>query len=109
MARLADLFLLSQIPGPQRGRSTQPLAAVLLFLLVLLPANLAAADSSTLWTLKRIVVANGMNQFAMITNEHYDASGGEVDVSADGRALDLCSGGFERFHFMWRFPQRLHL
>jgi hypothetical protein len=83
----------------------RPLAAILLFVLIQLPANRTAADSPELWTLKRIVVANGMNQFATITDEHYDAKGGEVYVSGDGRALDLCSGGFERLRFKWTFPQ----
>jgi hypothetical protein len=75
------------------------------FLLVLLPVDRTVADSPELWTLRRMVVANGMNQFATITDEHYDANGGEVYVSGDGRALDLCSGGFERLRFKWTFPQ----
>jgi hypothetical protein len=74
-------------------------------LFFLLSTNFAAAQSPGLWALQRMVVANGLNQFATITDEHYDSSGGEVDVSVDGRALDLCSGGFERMHFKWRFPQ----
>ena len=38
-------------------------------------------------------------------NEHYDASGGSVDIAADGRNLDLCSGGFEFLNFDWHFDQ----
>jgi hypothetical protein len=37
--------------------------------------------------------------------ERYDASGGSVDLAADGRNLDLCSGGFEWLHFDWHFDQ----
>jgi hypothetical protein len=93
-------------PPPARGFGAHRFLRIFLAgLFLLLSANVAAADSPELWTLKRIVVANGLNQFATITDEHYDAGGGEVDVSVDGRALDLCSGGFERMHFKWVFPQ----
>jgi hypothetical protein len=55
--------------------------------------------------LKRIVVANGMIPLATITSERYDASGGEVVINADGRALDICSGGSETMRFTWQFTQ----
>lgn len=96
-----------QIAEKTDGHAPQRLFDVLLLtgLIFLLSTNFAAAQSPGLWALQRIVVANGLNQFATIMDEHYDSSGGEVDVSVDGRALDLCSGGFERMHFKWRFPQ----
>ena len=96
-----------QIAEKTDGHAPQRIFDVLLLtgLIFLLSTNFAAAQSPGLWALQRIVVANRLNQFATITDEHYDSSGGEVDVSADGRALDLCSGGFERMHFKWRFPQ----
>jgi hypothetical protein len=99
------MCLLPDCASPARGLGAHRFLRVLLVgFFLLLSANVAAADSPELWTLKRIVVANGLNQFATITDEHYDAGGGEVDVSVDGRALDLCAGGFERMHFKWRFP-----
>ena len=91
------------------GRYRMPNRAALgaiFFLLAALWAHAGAAEGSPqIWTLQRIVVANGFNNFASIVNEHYDASGGAVDIAADGRSLDLCSGGHERLHFDWHFDQ----
>ena len=57
------------------------------------------------WTLRKIEVSNRLNKFSTITREKYDASGGSVDITVDGRGLDLCPGGREIIRFNWRFPQ----
>jgi hypothetical protein len=110
MPWLTDMRLLPlRAPGHCRPAQPLPFPVVLLILpiilLFLLLPNFAAAESPEVWTLKRIVVANGFNKFASIVSERYDASGGAVDIAADGRSLDLCSGGFEWLHFDWHFDQ----
>jgi hypothetical protein len=54
-------------PPPGHGRPTQSAVLGLRFilpitLLVLLLPNLAAAENPEVWTLQRIVVANGLNE-----------------------------------------------
>jgi hypothetical protein len=46
-----------------------------------------------------------MIPLATITSERYDTSGGEVEINADGRVLDICPGGSETMRFTWQFTQ----
>ncbi|MEY2565314.1 MAG: hypothetical protein QOH88_3507 [Verrucomicrobiota bacterium] len=57
------------------------------------------------WVLRKIEVSNRLNSFSKITREKYDAQGGSVEITVDGRGLDLCPGGREILRFNWRFPQ----
>src|SRR5438874_864291 len=65
---------------------------------------LPALGQGTQWGLKRISVNNRLTRFAKITREHYDASGGTVEITVDGKTLGgTCPGGSEVLRFKWHF------
>jgi hypothetical protein len=89
---------------------TYLLGSAILFSQFVLPISAAPAKNNpggTTWTLKEIRVFNTMDRsVATITSERYDATGGIVDVQISGDILGgICSGGYEKIRFTWRFAQ----
>jgi hypothetical protein len=66
-------------------------------------------QSSGTWTLKEIRVFNTMDgNVATITSEHYDATGGAVEINISGNVLGgICPGGNEKLRFTWQFDRNV--
>lgn len=100
------------------GSSLPPLARAAL---IPLPARAASASAppatvhapneqtTSTWVFQRVrrVIATGDDRLprvlVQVASESVDVRGGDVDLSVDGAAFDLCPRGSERFHFHWRF------
>jgi len=62
-----------------------------------------AKGQSGRWKLKQVYVFNNLNSYAAVVGEAADASGGYVDINANGKVYDLCPGGMEKLRFQWKF------
>jgi hypothetical protein len=80
-------------------------AALALSLLAPSATTAVGQGPPNVWRLRGVIVANKANNFVTVVNDNHGATGGEVRISLNGRALDLCSGGQEVMEFKWQFTR----